>query len=360
VCRITIFEPHRYQLGLRISLSHFQALLLGTPHPPNPALLNAVCLWGTHFSKYPQHKVLELDLLDACRQSIRGSELGFESSFCSVDMIRASCLLSLYLITKGQLLEGRHYASTAASMCIRSGLHQLGSPTITGLGGLNPFTPQVSPLSSNPLDQFDKQQVFWQCFFLDRCWSSGKGGANAFPEKTTLLARIRTPWLRNLSDMLPVSYCSFLYHTFIELVQSQIPSMDDTLGSLFIPDRDTAPLSSLSTRAAALFGRSCLLSMRWIPSTHKKVINYICLTKSSQHPSTILNGGAASRLWMPLSLEISRQPLHSTQQVLEEQTRNGICISIPLCPRLSSVLPVSASGSHSSDAFCLFVQMPWR
>lgn len=168
------------------------SLSLPASEQRHPVLLNAIYLWACFISRpeplsqheehYLQH-ALEL-LPDGLRT---GGKL--------VDVIQASCLLSLYFLANGRLLEGSYHASAAAALAVQSGL----SNRVSFEGWSNGTDAESKPTVSD-VREGERILAFWQVYNLDRCWSVVLRKPCIIPDKSDLRRAITCPWPKDIKD----------------------------------------------------------------------------------------------------------------------------------------------------------------
>lgn len=166
----------------------------------HPVLMNAMYLWACFVSRpepLSQHEDHYLSLaLDALRDALRlGDKI--------VDVIQGSCLLSMYFLANGRILEGSYHASAAAALAVQCGLH------------LNAHQEQMWP--SDPQESFDMKPsrtgvkdgerilAFWQVYNLDRCWSVILRKPSIIPDGFATRHSINCPWPQDPAEYEVVS-----------------------------------------------------------------------------------------------------------------------------------------------------------
>ncbi|KZS88815.1 hypothetical protein SISNIDRAFT_459439 [Sistotremastrum niveocremeum HHB9708] len=91
-----------------------------------------------------------------------------------VDTITSTSILALYLFMNGRRVEGQYHTNAAVALVFSSQLHQM--------------SPQV------PIERVTGMTLFWQVFYLDRCWSSVIGRSPGFEEGDNPQKFITTPF----------------------------------------------------------------------------------------------------------------------------------------------------------------------
>lgn len=132
----------------------------------HPALMNAIFLWACFVSRPGPLSEHESSYLARCLDSLQDA-LQFPSRI--LDVIQASCMLALYFLSTGRMVEGSYHANAAASLAVQ--WHLNGSATegpfdITG--GTSTFR---LPPPKDRIEDGERIMTFWQVYILDRCWS---------------------------------------------------------------------------------------------------------------------------------------------------------------------------------------------
>lgn len=200
-CRLDIFAPHRYQVGLSAPFGRLRdSVALGTPDR-HPVLLNAIYLWSCFVSRPGPLSHHENHYLSRALEYL-GEALQEQSRV--IDVIQASCLLSLYFLANGRLLEGGYHVSAAASMCVQWGLHGgISNPPVLGLTENLPSFKLAPPTDS--VQNGERILTFWQVYNLDRCWSVVLQRPPTIPDGQTASTSINTPWPIGIQDYESVS-----------------------------------------------------------------------------------------------------------------------------------------------------------
>lgn len=183
------------------------SLTLPLSEQRHPVLMNAIYLWACFISRpealseheghYLQHA---LDALpDALRQTDK-----------LIDAIQASCLISLYFLANGRLLEGSYHASAAASLAMQSGLN--GRPSQDRQNWVNDTKVLDTKLLFGDIREGERILAFWQVYNLDRCWSVILRKPFSIPDKPTCPRfDIMCPWPQDIKDYENVSPSLLFY-----------------------------------------------------------------------------------------------------------------------------------------------------
>ncbi|KAI0076132.1 hypothetical protein K474DRAFT_1684991 [Panus rudis PR-1116 ss-1] len=197
--RLEIFLPHRHQCGLELHPGRLrESLTLPPSEQRHPVLMNSIYLWACYLSRpgsLCEHEQLYLSrALAAVNDAIPNSSK-------VVDFIQASCLLSIYFLSNGRLLEGSYYASAAASLSIQWGLHQIGSETLTPphAGPERESAFRLNP-AKDAIEQGERILTFWQVFNLDRCWSVVLQRPSTLPDSKHPWTAVSTPWPQRMEE----------------------------------------------------------------------------------------------------------------------------------------------------------------
>jgi len=188
---LDIFAPHSRQCGLDIHMGRLKETLCApASEQRHPVFMNAIYLWACFISRpeplcqheehYLQHS------LDALPEALRSNDK-------VIDVIQASCLLSLYFLANGRLLEGSYHASAAASLAVQTGLNGRPSTTIETLD---------SDSKPSKTDRRDGERIhaFWQVYNLDRCWSVVLRKPSVIPDEVESMHSITCPWPQDIKD----------------------------------------------------------------------------------------------------------------------------------------------------------------
>ncbi|KIK69431.1 hypothetical protein GYMLUDRAFT_237225 [Collybiopsis luxurians FD-317 M1] len=203
---LDIFSPHRHQCGLGIHMGHLrESLTLPPSEQRHPALMNSIYLWACFVSRpkpLSQHEDMFLaQALDGVRDGLRqGDKL--------LDVIQASCLLSLYFLANGRLVEGSFHASAVAALAVQCGLQTAVSSSANGGGGDG--SGGYSPSSSRErldLDHIkagykegERILAFWQVYNLDRCWSVALRKPCVALDSEDPWTSINCPWPQDITE----------------------------------------------------------------------------------------------------------------------------------------------------------------
>jgi hypothetical protein len=135
--RLEIFLPHRHQCGLEIHVGRMRdSLTLPPSQQRHPVLMNAIFLWSCYVSRpgpLSQHESHYLS------RALEGLNDAMQYADKIIDVIQGSCLISMYFLSNGRVLEGSYHANAAASLSVQWGLHG-GIPNAPSLGFSDPVS----------------------------------------------------------------------------------------------------------------------------------------------------------------------------------------------------------------------------
>ncbi|KAK7020386.1 adenylate kinase [Favolaschia claudopus] len=238
---LDIFITHRHQCGFngqteRFSLSNTQT----ADSVPHPALMNAIYLLGCHFSHSPHSAWLGSVFFARTLEEI---SVALRDSDRLVDIVQASCLLSVYLYMNGRTVQGYTHLFSAARLAVDLHLHQI----LPRQGISEPLAQDFSiPAAQQRTKLADCISAFWQVFTVDRCWAVANGVPVALPDSDNPELRISTPW------PMPESRIE-------EELSSIGRTSSNTIGALFehqpmlTLDLDAIYMPSLRAKAVALY-----------------------------------------------------------------------------------------------------------
>ena len=162
-----------------------------SPHHPHRALVNCVYLWGLRLSRASNGQIFKdqeeaiggrIDRYLQVQPSNSGSDLEK-----ALQIVQAEVLLATYLFSCGRALEGGYHVNAAVSMATMYGMHCLvpqGGSSVQG----------TRTTSTNTTVDQERVRVFWQVFFLDRCWAIANNSPALMRDDGQLRIAIRTPW----------------------------------------------------------------------------------------------------------------------------------------------------------------------
>ncbi|KAH9859019.1 hypothetical protein C2E23DRAFT_30043 [Lenzites betulinus] len=250
---LEIFIPHRQQCGLDVHVGRLRdSLSLPPQEQRHPVLMNAIYLWACYLSRPGSLSQYEQLYLSRTMASL-GDAMQFTSK--AVDLIQACCMLSLYYLSNGRLMEGSYYSAAACTLAVQCRLHQVGSVAQQ----INPDIWDASfelPPPKDNIERGERIATFWQVYNLDRCWSVVLRRPATLPDSDHPLASITTPWPQRIED----------YENEDLVVGGGSP----TIRAFFVQQGQSNSLNGFSTvalrvKASALFEGANRLSSSWSP-----------------------------------------------------------------------------------------------
>jgi len=206
--------------------------------------MNAIYLWACFISRpepLSQHEEHYL------QHALEGLPEALRTSDKVIDVIQASCLLSLYFLANGRLLEGSYHASAAAALAVQTGLN--GRPSKAN------WSPEGSDSDLKPaksdLRDGEKIHAFWQVYNLDRCWSVILRKPTTIPDDPDSPYCISCPWPQDIKDY-------ELGHIDID---EALPTVRAFLSGSISASSFSVP--SMRVKASTLFAQADSLSKRW-------------------------------------------------------------------------------------------------
>ncbi|KIK92261.1 hypothetical protein PAXRUDRAFT_147693 [Paxillus rubicundulus Ve08.2h10] len=247
---VDIFSSHRHQclLGLHMGRlrESFARPLMEQHHP---CLTNAIFLWACYISRPGPLSEHESHYLGRSLESLSDA-LQYNNRV--LDVIQASCLLSVYFLSNGRVLEGGYHATAAASLAIQCGLHgvMMNRPVFETTGVMSPF--KLEP-PKDAIEQGERILTFWQVFTLDRCWSTVLQRPMTIPDSPEGYLPIVLPWPQDMEEYESGQIDDF--HSFSS-TRSLFDGQMSSLGSGFSP-------LALRVKASALFQHAYHLALNW-------------------------------------------------------------------------------------------------
>lgn len=192
-----------------------ESLNLPPSEQRHPVLMHAIYLWACFISRPEplcQHEEHYL------QRSLEALPDGLQSPDKVIDVIQASCLLSMYFLANGRLLEGSYHASAAAALTTQT---DLGRKTYSNARN---WTVDVMESDLKPpkcdTGEGEKILAFWQVYNLDRCWSVVLRKPCIIPDRSDSRHSICCPWPQDVDCYenvgLQFLYLSDLALTIIE------------------------------------------------------------------------------------------------------------------------------------------------
>ncbi|KAI0708903.1 hypothetical protein C8T65DRAFT_739974 [Cerioporus squamosus] len=249
---LEIFIPHRHQCGLDIHVGRLRdSLSLPASEQRHPVLMNAIFLWACYLSR--PGSLSQYEQLYLSRTSTALAD-ALQYTNKAIDIIQACCLLSVYYISNGRLLEGSYYSAAASTLAIQCRLHQIGSENVPVHDNWDASFDLPPPKDS--IERGERISTFWQVYTLDRCWSVMLRRPATLPDSDHPWASITTPWPQRIEDY--------------ENGELDIGGGSPTIRAFFVQQAQSNSLSGFSTLAlrvkvSALYEGANRLSSSWSP-----------------------------------------------------------------------------------------------
>ncbi|KAG5222036.1 zinc cluster transcription factor [Salix suchowensis] len=157
--------------------------------------MNAIYLWACFISRpeplcqHEEHYLARA--LEVIGEAIR---LGNHA----LDVIQASCLLSMYFLSNGRMLEGSYHASAAVGLAVQCGLHR--GISLDSQSWILQSTDSFDIKPVKDLSESERVLTFWQVFNLDRCWAVIMRRPSMIPDGPDGWNSIITPWPLDTAD----------------------------------------------------------------------------------------------------------------------------------------------------------------
>lgn len=180
------FLPYAAEFGFFLNTERFQQSVYPTSVDtvePLPALLAAVCLWGTHLSNVEELSRQEPTYLTQVLNNLATS-LTQDHPRKVIHTIQAEVLLSTYFFRMQRPLEGQYHVGAAGALALSAQLHKAGS----SFGGASNHL----GLSLDAVQEEERIRAFWEVYNLSVCWSTNGGFTSNIGADN--IAQIDTPW----------------------------------------------------------------------------------------------------------------------------------------------------------------------
>lgn len=250
-----------------------ESLTLPPSERRHPVLMNAIYLWACYLSRPGSLSEHEPHYLS---QALAAMPDAVQYSSKVVDLVQASCLLSMYYLSNGRLFEGSYHATVAASLTVQFGLHQIGSEERTPQSSADEWESvfRLEP-AKDTIERGERILTFWQVYNLDRCWSVALRRPSIIPDSDHPWTCISTPWPQSMDEYECVSTLKLLDRCVTPNVTHccqgdiAVPTGSPTVRGFFMRQGQTSdPISGFSTtamraKASALFEAANRLSSSW-------------------------------------------------------------------------------------------------
>lgn len=208
------------------------SLTLPPSQQRHPVLMNAIYLWSCYVSRpgpLSQHESHYLArALEALNDAMQYADK-------IIDVIQGSCLLSIYFLSNGRVLEGSYHANAAASLSVQWGLHG-GISNAPNLGFSDPVSSCKLEPPRDAIEAGERILAFWQVFNLDRSWSVVLHKPPVIPDTQSGFTSINAPWPLAMEEYESVRQNnSYILTSFLTIDtgthgrRSQLPDHSDIL-----------------------------------------------------------------------------------------------------------------------------------
>ncbi|KAH9918952.1 uncharacterized protein B0H18DRAFT_1120056 [Fomitopsis serialis] len=254
---VGFFLPHANQVGFFLHHGRFREYV-SIPAAEarqarlSPALLNAMYLWGVHFSGNASLFAHEPVFLQRAVQSVSAA-LVRAPPYNIIYSIQAEVLLAHYFFAANRPLEGRYHTNAAVALSLSCRLNKLRSNSNT------PNPPGILNVDLAPptdaLEEGERINAFWSVFILDKSWSVRAGSPSHFNGSPG--AQVDTPWPLQIEDYTQRGLPAMLRSSLT--IQAFLSGMSPEI------TQGTSPMA-LRAKASALFERASRLASQWTPA----------------------------------------------------------------------------------------------
>ncbi|KAG8214184.1 hypothetical protein J3R82DRAFT_10973 [Butyriboletus roseoflavus] len=247
---LDIFSSHRHQCLLGLHMGRLRdSLTRPATEQHHPCLTNAIFLWACYISRPGPLSEHESHYLN---RSLEGLSEALQYNNRVLDVIQASCLLSVYFLSNGRALEGSYHAAAAASLTLQCGLHGaiMNRSVFESTGVMAPL--KLDP-AKDAVEQGERILTFWQVFVLDRCWSAVLQKPATMPDGPEGCLSIVMPWPQGMEEYESGQINDF--HSF-STTRTFFDGQLSNLGGGFSP-------LALKIKASSLFHHAHHLASNW-------------------------------------------------------------------------------------------------
>lgn len=279
-----MFVPYATQTGFFLHFPRFLDAVFSADVAErnirlSTALLNAILLWGSHFSANPSVRAYEPILLTRSVKSLSDALPEVTSlQQNAIQIVQAEVLLSYYFHCQNRRLEGMYHSSAAVSLVLSCKLNH-----IRGAGGISMESTRGStssfnlPSPADVVEEVERVNAFWWVYVLDRNWSVANGnlGNDVFGG-----VAIDLPWPVDVGlyeavrsqSLSPQSFGSQWGQTAASLDELRVANTLEGFLSSPSPELTTGSNSILThrIRAAALLERATRHAAQWSASKSPK------------------------------------------------------------------------------------------
>ncbi|TFK74266.1 hypothetical protein BDN72DRAFT_789479 [Pluteus cervinus] len=233
---LATFAPHKEQSGYLASLDKLRERMnLTSELQPHPALMGAIYLWACFVSRPIPFSRHEEQYLAYALDHLRA---GLDSRDRILDLIQASCMLSLYYLANGRLDQGGYHANSASGLALQYRVHAVPveSKEIYDLR-----------LMKGEVSASQRILAFWQVYNLDHCWSVVLQKPSMVPNGH----KVACPWPLSEYDLDSIQE-AVGFRTVGPFLDGEMLSVSFTI-------------QTLRAKATALFARADHLASSWFP-----------------------------------------------------------------------------------------------
>ncbi|KAK7008138.1 Zn(2)-C6 fungal-type domain-containing protein [Favolaschia claudopus] len=251
--RVDSFLRHASQIGFFLNPEMFNSISsrASLSQIACPALIDAICLWGSHLSHSEALSSQTTTLLPEALRSAAMSLSNQRNANTVIQTIQAEALLARYFFRNARILEGKYHASTAVSIALSSGFHKIRSSNTQS-------NPPQSPMGYPPTAQEEGERInaFWAVLTLNNTWLAADGSPG-----DVSYAIVDTPWPLDIEMYSQVG--NIFTHT-------QPSNSSSTVENFLtnVPDHATA-LVALHAKAAIVFDQAYRLATQFTESMNR-------------------------------------------------------------------------------------------
>ena len=157
---------------------------------PHPALVNAIFLWGAHFSRVPSLSGEEVEqaFLSRATSQVQSQQIATQSLQLGLQAVQAEILLAIYLFAiGGRTIEADYHVSAAVRLALGFGMNRI---------TMNP--------NAEPIEEGERISVFWEVFCLDKFWAITNNKPAAIRIDGTSAVVVTTPWPKSSEEYVQV------------------------------------------------------------------------------------------------------------------------------------------------------------
>ena len=156
-----------------------------SPSFPHPALVNAIFLWGAHFSQSPllSGEEIEQAIFERAAAQLQTQQIATQTLQHGLQSVQAEVLLATYLFSiGGRPLETDYHVSAAVRLALGFGMNRI-----------------VPQQVADNVEENERISVFWRVFCLDRSWAIANGKPATLRLEGDSRVTVTTPWPQEYS-----------------------------------------------------------------------------------------------------------------------------------------------------------------